>query len=189
MRQNNGYASNWVLSAYHYMQQCELDALKEIIDGLKPNSVCVNIGAGFGTSGMAFIESDTVGKLYTIDIYATEKESTLGNLEYEMGVFRQFGFDKDIRYKQILGDSIPIGKNWKYEKIDMLFIDGDHTYEHCWKDIQTWIPLIKPYGIMAFHDFEEPNWPGVGQAIKELLIPYSTVLKRAATFIAIRLGI
>lgn len=38
------------------------------------------------------------------------------------------------------------------EKIDLLFIDGDHQYEAVLRDYQDWCPLLKAGGVMAFHD-------------------------------------
>lgn len=185
----NTYASEWVRQSYRYLQECELNALRELIWKLPKGSICLNIGAGFGTSGIAFIENPDVGKLYTIDIYETERQSTLGNLEYEMGVFRHFGFDKDPRYMQILGDSIEIGEMWNYGQIDMLFLDGDHSYEHCLNDIMVWHPRMKKGSIMAFHDYKEPVWPGVTKAIEELLMPFYPIISNAGTFAAFKLEV
>jgi predicted O-methyltransferase YrrM len=36
--------------------------------------------------------------------------------------------------------------------VDFLFIDGDHTYEGVWKDFETYAPLVRPGGLIAFHD-------------------------------------
>lgn len=44
--------------------------------------------------------------------------------------------------KSILGD----------KKLDLLFIDGDHTYEGVKKDFKMYSPLVKIGGIVAFHD-------------------------------------
>ena len=44
--------------------------------------------------------------------------------------------------RRILGD----------EKVDFLFIDGDHTYEGVKRDFEMYSPLVKEGGIVAFHD-------------------------------------
>jgi predicted O-methyltransferase YrrM len=38
------------------------------------------------------------------------------------------------------------------EKLDFLFIDGDHTYEGVKKDFEMYSPLVRGGGIVAFHD-------------------------------------
>ncbi len=40
----------------------------------------------------------------------------------------------------------------KGEKIDFLFIDGDHTYEGVKKDFEMYSPLVRKGGLVAFHD-------------------------------------
>jgi predicted O-methyltransferase YrrM len=36
--------------------------------------------------------------------------------------------------------------------VDFLFIDGDHTYEGVWQDFDMYSPLVRPGGLVAFHD-------------------------------------
>lgn len=36
--------------------------------------------------------------------------------------------------------------------VDLLFIDGDHTYEGVKKDWEMYSPLVRPGGMIAFHD-------------------------------------
>lgn len=38
------------------------------------------------------------------------------------------------------------------DPIDMLFIDGDHTYEGVRADYELYSPLVRPGGIIGFHD-------------------------------------
>lgn len=51
-------------------------------------------------------------------------------------------------------------------RIDVLFIDGDHTYEGCKADIKNWYPQMVKHGVMLFHDCDATS-PGVEQAVKE----------------------
>ncbi len=48
--------------------------------------------------------------------------------------------------------------------LDFLFIDGDHTYEGVKKDFEMYIHLVKPGGIIAFHDIV-PHPPESGREI------------------------
>jgi predicted O-methyltransferase YrrM len=45
--------------------------------------------------------------------------------------------------------------------IDLLFIDGDHTYEGVRRDFDTYSPLVRPGGWVAFHDIN-PGPPRFG---------------------------
>jgi predicted O-methyltransferase YrrM len=38
------------------------------------------------------------------------------------------------------------------KEIDLLFIDGDHTYEGVRQDFEAYAPLVKPSGLIVFHD-------------------------------------
>jgi predicted O-methyltransferase YrrM len=41
------------------------------------------------------------------------------------------------------------------QSLDVLFIDGDHTYEGVRHDFVSYSPLVRPGGIVAFHDIAE----------------------------------
>lgn len=41
-------------------------------------------------------------------------------------------------------------------KLDFLFIDGDHRYDGVRSDFETYISLVRPGGIVAFHDVAAP---------------------------------
>jgi predicted O-methyltransferase YrrM len=44
--------------------------------------------------------------------------------------------------------------------LDLLFIDGDHTYEGVNQDYRMYSPLVQAGGIIAFHDIVKTHWPG-----------------------------
>lgn len=45
--------------------------------------------------------------------------------------------------------------------LDFLFIDGDHSREGVWADFELYAPLVRPGGIVAFHDVSENTYPAV----------------------------
>lgn len=50
----------------------------------------------------------------------------------------------------------------KKDKVDLLFIDGDHSYEGVQRDFQMYSPLVKKGGLVVFHDIRfHPNHPDV----------------------------
>jgi hypothetical protein len=52
---------------------------------------------------------------------------------------------------------------------DFVFIDADHSYEGCKADIAAWAPKVKPFGLLAGHDYRNPHPPvaGVTRAVDE----------------------
>lgn len=65
----------------------------------------------------------------------------------------------------IRGDSTKTTLN---KKVDVIFIDGDHSYEGCKADIENWYPQMKEGGVMLFHDCDDTS-PGVVQAVEEFV--------------------
>lgn len=62
------------------------------------------------------------------------------------------------------GTSVEVAAEWS-RPLDLLFIDGDHSYEGCSTDLKAWLSFLKPGGWVAFHDSSEE---GVARAISEL---------------------
>lgn len=56
-------------------------------------------------------------------------------------------------------------------KIDLLFIDGDHTKDGCLHDLQAWVPHVKKGGVVLLHDFTE-ECCGVKDAFKRFAGEY-----------------
>ena len=72
--------------------------------------------------------------------------------------------------------------------IDLIFIDGDHSYEACKADIEAWAPYARRGGVMAFHDFGS-RAEGVTRAIFEEIRAgrFAEIIGVAGTIIAFRM--
>jgi predicted O-methyltransferase YrrM len=107
----------------------------------------VNIGALSGCSTIAMLRGgrDIADfHLYSIDVKSQPRE-----LRYA----RDCGLANPGRFTQICGDSKVVGKKWLTE-VHLVFIDGDHSYEGCKGDIESWEPHIAEGGYLVFHDYE-----------------------------------
>ncbi len=49
---------------------------------------------------------------------------------------------------------------------DLLFIDGDHAYDSCKRDLELYLPKLKDGGVLAMHDFAQES---VRQAFSEVV--------------------
>lgn len=148
MSQTSYNVSDWL----NYMTHAEIDFLKSLAYGLPPDPLVVNIGAGGGTSGLAFMECRPDLRLVTIDI--TLESSPLGCLEAEQTVLKEAGLYDTSRWYQIHGDSVEVGINWD-QPVDMVFVDGNHSYEGCTGDILNWMQHLRPGGVIAVHDYKK----------------------------------
>lgn len=56
------------------------------------------------------------------------------------------------------------------DQFDLVFIDANHEYDHVKQDILSWLPKVRPGGILAGHDYdpEIPMFSGVKQAVDEI---------------------
>lgn len=83
--------------------------------------------------------------------------------------------------------------------VDFLFIDGDHSYDGARADFEIYSPLVRPGGIIAFHDINEdgdpdtePSASGVGRYWRDLQKTYPTldiIARRPNTRIPLGIGV
>lgn len=70
------------------------------------------------------------------------------------------------RAKPIKKTSAEAAKDFANMSLDFAFIDADHNYMSVRQDIHTWLPKIKPGGILCGHDYGDARF-GVGKAVDE----------------------
>lgn len=64
---------------------------------------------------------------------------------------------------------------WIKKDIDLLFIDGGHSYEDVKIDCEKYLPKLRVGGFVAFHDYNNESFPGVKQAVDEYTSSYDVV--------------
>lgn len=85
---------------------------------------------------------------------------------------RELGYSDRIRLIQ--GFSHDEAAVWPYagehgKRVGLLYVDGDHTKEGARRDIEVWAPHLAEGAVIAVDDYGHPDWPGVGQAVDELV--------------------
>lgn len=81
---------------------------------------------------------------------------------------------QDQGHSLIRETSAVAATQFKDNSLDLVYIDGDHSYENCSSDISDWYPKVKENGILCGHDYcwghKGRNIPfGVIQAVTELI--------------------
>jgi predicted O-methyltransferase YrrM len=51
---------------------------------------------------------------------------------------------------------------------ELLFLDGTHQRDELVRDFGLWQPLLAPGAVVALHDYDDPSWPGVTEAVHDL---------------------
>ena len=104
----------------------------------------VEIGRMKGGSTFLLASANTEAPIYSIDIAPQDDHYLAQQLADHID-----GKGKNVRL--IVGDS-QLTDYPDIESFDLLFIDGDHSYEGCKNDLENWFPKITPGGHIIFHD-------------------------------------
>jgi predicted O-methyltransferase YrrM len=136
-----------------------------------PRNCCVlEVGSYLGASA-SFLASGVKGgggRVFCVDTWTNEGMSE--------GLKDTYGeFLTNIEpYKDVIiplrGRSENVAKEFD-KKIDMLFIDGDHSYEAVKADAAAWLPKLNVNTIVVFHDYQWAE--GVQKVVAELVRPIS----------------
>lgn len=203
--------SGEVRDSFKYLYPAELPYLKSLVQMLPRNPTVINIGAGAGTSGLAILETRDDVTLVTIDV--TDASSPFGCLEAERDVVTRAGLGHLYGQRWFQGhlSSQHLAHIWDVSKgryglskvplyVDMIFIDGDHSYAGATSDILGWLPFMYNRGIMAVHDYDKgilpPNengphpmvWVGVTSAVDDYLVPRFRLVGRVDSLIAFEIN-
>lgn len=77
--------------------------------------------------------------------------------------------DRVRKVKRFSVDAAPLVEDGS---LDLVFIDGDHSYEAVKSDIAAWLPKVREGGIISGHDYGNTNqhgdrFAGVDRAVDE----------------------
>lgn len=153
-------------NAFGYLKTDEVLLLQKYAKEIPEDGICVNIGAGFGTSSLSVLEvrPDLKDTFYTIDV--RNDDNPFGGLLNERNAFKKSDMEHG---NQIHGDSKEVADVWEHGKVDFLIIDGDHTEEGCRGDILKWEQHLRDGAIVFVHDYQSKHWQEVTQVVNELM--------------------
>lgn len=127
----------------------------DLICALKPQIV-VELGTQLGTSFFCFCqamkESDITGKCYAVDTWEGDEHTG----QYDESYYQQVLAHAEENYPEhavLLRMYFEKAlEKFDDESIDLLHIDGFHTYDAVKHDYDTWLCKVRPGGIILFHD-------------------------------------
>ncbi|QPC86814.1 hypothetical protein GA830_08745 [Mesorhizobium sp. NBSH29] len=116
----------------------------------------VELGTHYGDSYCAFCQAAVVlgaeAPFSAIDTWEGDEHAGL----YDSAVLAQLRTVHDARYGEfsslVQSRFDDAAKNFEPASIDLLHIDGLHTYEAVKADFEAWLPLMSERGVILFHD-------------------------------------
>jgi hypothetical protein len=123
--------------------------------------VGIEIGVAAGEHAISLLENLNIERIYLIDPYEDYELYLEGKAHYgidqlvlsETEVLARARLEKYrskiIWLKKYSSEAL----NFIDEKVDFVYIDGNHQYEFVVEDIDNYFPLLKESGVLGGHDF------------------------------------
>jgi len=132
-------------------------ALRDLVR--QKDLVGAEIGVFTGGNSRDMFNTLDISKLYLIDPFAINDTRN-----FVVETLHEFS-DRLVWVQKsshiVTKDDIP-------EELDFVYVDGDHTYEGCLKDIEIFYPMVKSCGIIGGHDYDtETGGNGVIRAVTD----------------------
>jgi len=163
---------------------------------IKPDTRGAEIGVWFGNTSTQFLKKG-LKKFYMVDSYSVEPYKENSEMSFQeylakyakvTGEIAPAGFLKyyDRVYAEVKSrfrtfneaqicrmTSDEWFEQFDDEMLDWIYIDGDHSYEGCLKDLENSLKVVKPGGLILGDDYGWPDakWskPGVTKAVNEFI--------------------
>lgn len=150
-------------------------SIQSAVRDIKPSYNYLEIGSYLGGSIQPHLLDDKCAKIYSIDKrpavqpdargidYAYENNSTARMLEK----LNEVAPDKMSKITTLEGDSGEIPTAKVTDKIDLCFIDGEHTDEAVLRDFKFCLEVLGENGAICFHD-SQITYNGIAESVKYL---------------------
>lgn len=143
---------------------------RDLVEHMHPR-VIVDLGVDYGFSTLSFAcyarDNGIACSVFGIDSF--EGDQHAGDRDTEEEVLTSAKVLGLTNLKLIRGYFSEVAQAWEKE-IDILHIDGLHTYEAVREDYFTWSRFVSDEGIILMHDTCVPGF-GVRQLFDEIMLP------------------
>ncbi len=153
-------------SLFTHLTLEEKKALHGLAGQIPANGICVEIGSFIGASSIFLASGAKKGTVYCIDTWQNDAMT-----EGRKDTFEEFCRNTK-RFKDRIvpkrGYSIELAKTFDM-KADLIFFDGDHSYDGIKGDWDSWKGYLKEDAWVIFHDI---GWAeGVQRVIEDEIKP------------------
>lgn len=116
----------------------------------------LEIGSMIGESATMVLGFPQIKNVYCVDIWEDGNIKSIFDQRLQ-GQCKSIHLSSEKASQQI---SIPL---------DIVYIDGDHSYEAVSLDLSLWYPKVISGGFICGHDYDTKSWPGCKKAIDQFI--------------------
>lgn len=151
---------------------------EQLIELMPKEGTTAELGVGRGNFSKIILEIANSKLHYCVDLWAPIDKTIQGKyFTNQEGWDQRYNDVKEklkswnVQYVKDLTYNIPNYCNPK--TLDWVYIDGDHTYNGCMKDLQSVKELVKDNGMILGHDYrpawkKRPDW-GVVESVNDFV--------------------
>jgi len=152
----------------------ELLVICQIVRAREPK-LLLEIGTFDGRTTLALAaNAPAEARILTLDLPAEQLGRTVHAPERDEAVYvrkprpgaRFRGSPYESRIEQLSGDSVGFDFSPWFGRVDLVFVDGGHSYECVKSDSENALRVLREGGVVLWHDYDA--WDGVTLALNEL---------------------
>ena len=135
---------------------------------------CLEIGSYKGRSSCYIAK--VARELTCIDTFLADTSGQNQSTESTYEEFRKNTEEFSKKIRAIVGTSTDMAGLMRDGYFDMIFLDAMHDYDSVFSDLSMYWDKLKKGGYFLFHDYANPDYPGVAKAANELIGPADEVV-------------
>jgi hypothetical protein len=130
----------------------------DLVRNLRPERV-VELGVCLGTSFLAFCQAVQEGalptELWAVDTWTGDVNTGFYGPDYLERFDAGLALFPGVRARKVIATFDDARRQAAPATVDLLHIDGCHSYEAARHDWETWKDTLRPGGVALFHDIAE----------------------------------
>ncbi|HEV7396247.1 MAG TPA: class I SAM-dependent methyltransferase [Pyrinomonadaceae bacterium] len=129
-------------------KKSEITRLLEIVSSINAHTICEIGSAGGGTTFLLTQAAAQDAVIVTIDLeFSRPRQEAI--IRFASNTQRVFCLEGNSHHPQMVRE---VRNCLDQQTLDVLYLDGDHSYEGIKTDFELYSPLVRPGGIIVFHD-------------------------------------
>jgi hypothetical protein len=151
---------------------------EQLLELMPKDSTCAELGVGRGKFSKIILEVAKPKLHFCVDLWGPIATNIQGSYFTDQETWDQRYQDIQDEFKgynvQFIRDmTYNLPKYCEPKLFDWVYVDGDHTYDGCMKDLQAVKELVKDDGMILGHDYKpawrkRPDW-GVVESVNDFV--------------------